>query len=141
MREYCSVMTSWRNCSSVASAEMATMFGRGKGYQVLSQLAPLILERQGLGKVTAVLVDKETPRSKVRLGDYTIEARFAERSQDPNAPVAPPVDRVAGLFIQLGPDHYVIVGRSMNVYFESADRKSTRLNSSHLVLSYAVFCL
>src|ERR1019366_6217409 len=29
MREYCSVMTSWRNCSSVASAEMATMFGRG----------------------------------------------------------------------------------------------------------------
>src|ERR1019366_4136910 len=48
----------------------------GKGYQVLSQVAPLILERQGLGKVTAVLVDQETPRSKVRLGDYTIEARF-----------------------------------------------------------------
>ena len=29
------------------------------GYQVLAQVAPLILERQGLGKVTAVLVDKE----------------------------------------------------------------------------------
>src|SRR5256885_12297389 len=25
--------------------------------------------------------------------------------------------------------------------FPSADRKSTRLNSSHLVISYAVFCL
>src|SRR5256885_2767892 len=25
--------------------------------------------------------------------------------------------------------------------FEKADRKSTRLNSSHLVISYAVFCL
>src|SRR2546426_7888550 len=25
--------------------------------------------------------------------------------------------------------------------WESADRKSTRLNSSHLVISYAVFCL
>jgi hypothetical protein len=92
----------------------------GRGYQVLAQVAPLILERQGLGKMTAVLVDKETPRSKVRLGDYTIEARFAARSQDPNAPVAAPVDRVAGLFIQLGPDDFVIVGRSMNVYFESA---------------------
>lgn len=92
----------------------------GKGYQVLAQVAPLILERQGLGKVTAVLVDKDTPRSKVRLGDYTIEARFAARSQDPNAPAAGPVDRVAGLFLQLGPDDYVIVGRSMNVYFESA---------------------
>jgi hypothetical protein len=91
-----------------------------KGYQVLAQVAPLILERQGLGKVTAVLVDKEAPRSKVRLGDYTIEARYALRSQDPNAPVAFPVDRVAGLFIQLGPDDYAIVGRSISVYFESA---------------------
>src|SRR5256885_11567221 len=26
-------------------------------------------------------------------------------------------------------------------YFENRDRKSTRLNSSHLVISYAVFCL
>src|SRR2546426_8313398 len=26
-------------------------------------------------------------------------------------------------------------------YPEAADRKSTRLNSSHLVISYAVFCL
>src|SRR5256885_12107241 len=25
--------------------------------------------------------------------------------------------------------------------YETADRKSTRLNSSHLVISYAVFCL
>jgi hypothetical protein len=91
-----------------------------RGYQVLSQVAPLILERQGLGKMTAVLVDKEAPTSKVRLGDYAIEARFAERAQDPNAPVAAPVDRVAGLFLQLGPDDYVIVGRSISVYFESA---------------------
>src|SRR5256885_11034429 len=27
------------------------------------------------------------------------------------------------------------------VHNETADRKSTRLNSSHLVISYAVFCL
>jgi hypothetical protein len=92
----------------------------GKGYQVLLQVAPLILERQGLGTMTAVLVDKETRSAKARLGDYTIEARYAERSQDPNAPVAPPVDRVAALFIQLGPDDFVIVARSMSVFFESA---------------------
>ncbi|MGA3098787.1 MAG: DUF5597 domain-containing protein [Bryobacteraceae bacterium] len=91
-----------------------------RGYQLLGQVAPLILEKQGLGQMTAVLVDKETPRSKVRLGDYTIEARFAARAQDPNAPVAAPVDSVAGLFIRTGPDDYVIVGRSMNIYFESA---------------------
>src|SRR5256885_4098608 len=27
------------------------------------------------------------------------------------------------------------------IYFLMSDRKSTRLNSSHLVISYAVFCL
>src|SRR5256885_12638983 len=34
------------------------------------------------------------------------------------------------------------IAGSLTYYFEtSADRKSTRLNSSHLVISYAVFCL
>src|SRR5256885_9415709 len=28
-----------------------------------------------------------------------------------------------------------------HVHFTATDRKSTRLNSSHLVISYAVFCL
>ena len=70
--------------------------------------------------MTAVLVDKEARRSKVRLGDHLIEARYSERSQDPNEPLAPPVDRVAGLFIQLGPDDFAIVGRNISVYFEAA---------------------
>src|SRR5256885_7902341 len=30
---------------------------------------------------------------------------------------------------------------SVNAYVTTKDRKSTRLNSSHLVISYAVFCL
>src|SRR5256885_12738006 len=29
----------------------------------------------------------------------------------------------------------------LRLWFASIDRKSTRLNSSHLVISYAVFCL
>src|SRR2546426_249930 len=32
-------------------------------------------------------------------------------------------------------------GLSLGVHFTKTDRKSTRLNSSHLVISYAVFCL
>src|SRR2546426_9393055 len=31
--------------------------------------------------------------------------------------------------------------RAIRVWNEGRDRKSTRLNSSHLVISYAVFCL
>jgi beta-galactosidase GanA len=30
------------------------------------------------------------------------------------------VDRVAGLFIQLGPDEFAVVGRNISVYFEAA---------------------
>src|SRR5256885_6689527 len=33
------------------------------------------------------------------------------------------------------------VGEQPNVFYIGVDRKSTRLNSSHLVISYAVFCL
>src|SRR5262245_63872381 len=36
---------------------------------------------------------------------------------------------------------YRSVGRSPSWYRASQDRKSTRLNSSHLGISYAVFCL
>src|SRR5256885_10822383 len=36
-----------------------------------------------------------------------------------------------------------VLGTIANIYFSDSDidRKSTRLNSSHLVISYAVFCL
>src|ERR1022692_2123338 len=51
----------------------------------------------------------------------------------------------------ISPDKRIIKGRPFEVGFDRShqplqqgaplDRKSTRLNSSHLVISYAVFCL
>src|SRR2546426_10109145 len=41
---------------------------------------------------------------------------------------------------QLG-DGLDLVGREQGPHPRQRDRKSTRLNSSHLVISYAVFCL
>src|SRR5256885_6563025 len=41
----------------------------------------------------------------------------------------------------VGGDGRRIVGRDRLAAVHGADRKSTRLNSSHLVISYAVFCL
>src|SRR2546426_8336681 len=47
---------------------------------------------------------------------------------------------VAGLATQIGQEPpFPAVGRPADA--EPRDRKSTRLNSSHLVISYAVFCL
>src|SRR2546426_8603208 len=39
-----------------------------------------------------------------------------------------------------GTEHYYSFNYA-NAHFVCQDRKSTRLNSSHLVISYAVFCL
>src|SRR5439155_2988935 len=36
---------------------------------------------------------------------------------------------------------YLDLGEGSGAQVESADRKSTRLNSSHVAISYAVFCL
>src|SRR5699024_11559976 len=38
-------------------------------------------------------------------------------------------------------DGIVVDGKKIHVYAEREDRKSTRLNSSHVSISYAVFCL
>src|SRR2546429_3826915 len=37
--------------------------------------------------------------------------------------------------------HWVVASKSRCVIWKSGDRKSTRLNSSHGYISYAVFCL
>ena len=90
-----------------------------RAYDVLAQVSPLILENQGKGTMTALLVDRDGAPQTVRLGDYQIEARYNTRTFGPAGPNKGP-ERVAGLFISTGPDEYVVVGRAMNVYFSSA---------------------
>src|SRR5256885_13006345 len=65
---------------------------------------------------------RRPPRST--LFPYTTLFRSVARVGEPQLPIAPrlhPAIRVD--------------------YCDAGDRKSTRLNSSHLVISYAVFCL
>src|SRR5436190_6417366 len=47
----------------------------------------------------------------------------------------------AGRFTGLGPVVTAQITRAVNENWSLIDRKSTRLNSSHTVISYAVFCL
>src|SRR5262245_16985374 len=46
-----------------------------------------------------------------------------------------------GLMKQLGFERFAVVGHDRGGRVAYRDRKSTRLNSSHLGISYAVFCL
>jgi len=91
-----------------------------KGYHVLAQVAPLILERQGLGKMTAVLVDKEAPRSKVRLGDYLIRGPVrGARSRSKCARGSPGRSRGRPIH-PVGPRRLRNRRQKHGVYFESA---------------------
>jgi beta-galactosidase GanA len=91
-------------------------------YDVLSQVAPLILAHQGDGTMTSVLLDNGGEPQTVRLGNYNLEARFSTRSF--GGVTNTPPERVAGLFISTGPDDYIIVARGMNVYFTAATNPS-----------------
>src|SRR2546426_5856878 len=51
------------------------------------------------------------------------------------------VDLVLGLLLDLGALARGRVEHGAEPHVQGPDRKSTRLNSSHLVISYAVFCL
>src|SRR5437762_9644433 len=51
----------------------------------------------------------------------------------------PTLARYAGQY-QYGQDYFVPNGKA-TLTVENGDRKSTRLNSSHRCISYAVFCL
>ena len=43
------------------------------GYDLLSQLAPLILEHQGNGTMSAVLMGPNDPPQKIQVGNYTLD--------------------------------------------------------------------
>src|SRR3989442_6069208 len=50
-------------------------------------------------------------------------------------------DKAAGLALELAAVSPLCEGFSMHQCISGEDRKSTRLNSSHVRISYAVFCL
>ncbi len=90
----------------------------GQSYAVLSQLAPLILEKQGRGIMAGVLLDKENQTTKVELGQYIVKAShdytWSWSSGPKEADVWP---QAGGIIISTGPDQYVIAGSGIIVTF------------------------
>jgi hypothetical protein len=86
-------------------------------YSIISQLTPLIVEHQGKGTMSAVLLNPNDPPQKVRLGNHTIEATFLF-GPHPGAPTAqqalPPA---AAILINTGPDEYYVAGKGVSLSF------------------------
>jgi hypothetical protein len=96
----------------------------GRSYEVLAQLAPLILEQQTKGRVASVLLEDLTPSQNVRLGDYTLRVTpSGGRRLIPNGAVTGQLPRTQaphGIFIASGPDEIYMAGAGLNVTFTPA---------------------
>jgi hypothetical protein len=87
------------------------------GYDLLSQLAPLILEHQGKGEMSGVLLSATDPPQKIKVGNYTLEVaptrpRGMPGAQPPQQPLPS-----AALFIAAGPDEFYALGNGVTVTF------------------------
>jgi hypothetical protein len=88
-------------------------------YDLLTQLTPLILEHQGDGAMSAVLLGPDDPPQKVRVGNYTLEAAFMKPRVAPltqPTPI-PPNTFASAIFIAAGPDEYYLAGSGVILTF------------------------
>jgi hypothetical protein len=93
-------------------------------YDIVSQLEPLILEHQGNGTMSAVLLDPNDPPQKIQLGNYTLEVtywpiRYKMPLMMPGEPPPGPPPPAAALFICTGPDEYFVAGSGVKVTFSA----------------------
>jgi hypothetical protein len=91
-------------------------------YDIVSQLTPLILEHQGDGTMSAVLLDPNDPPEKIKVGNYTLEVtywpiRYKMPLVMPGEPPPGPPPPAAALFIATGPDEYFAAGTGVKVTF------------------------
>jgi hypothetical protein len=98
-----------------------------RSYELLSQMAGLILESQAKGSIAGVMLDPQNSASKITLGDYTLDVSYARGRGGPPAPSASPtgpapaqpVDYASGLILATAPDEYVVAGRGLSIVFSS----------------------
>jgi hypothetical protein len=86
-------------------------------YGLLAQLAPLILEHQGNGTMSAVMMNPNDPVQKVPVGNYTLEAAPTKPRGASGTTPSPQAAPAAALFIAAGPDEYFMVGSGLTVTF------------------------
>ena len=93
-----------------------------RSYDVLSQLAPLILENQPKGRMAGVLLEELTPAQKLRLGGYTLSVagsggRRPVAGAGAGASAVSSAPAPHGIFIAAGLDEFYMAGGGLTVTF------------------------
>ena len=85
-----------------------------QAFLTLSQIAPQILEHQSKGTIAGVVLDKQKPDEKVKLGNYILNVGLPRgRGQQNTVP-----DLIGyGLFMAAGPDEYLVAGNNVMITF------------------------
>src|SRR2546426_7315501 len=105
-------------------------------------LSVIIFGYAGLGHVLGKTGDEKTYRSLTVYGEV-LQKIQQDYVDEPNMRMVT-AGSLHGLLEALDPQSSYLTPREYTEYkqkISNSDRKSTRLNSSHLVISYAVFCL
>src|SRR5690625_1004745 len=92
-----------------------------------------VLKRKHVGGVEILLLD--APGEKVNKLTEGLIQEFSDTLDQLEAD-----ETIQGVLIISGKERNFIAGADIAM-FQKRDRKSTRLNSSHVAISYAVFCL
>jgi hypothetical protein len=88
------------------------------GYDLITQLAPLIVQHQGNGTMSAVLLEPKDPPQKIQLGNYTLQCAFYMPPAARRGEAPPEIPTLAGaIFISTGPDEYFVAGFGVSVGF------------------------
>ena len=88
------------------------------GYDVIAQLAPLIVKHQGDGTMSAVLLGSKDPPQKVQVGNYTLLVSYLKPRALPGSPLPQePFPNAAAIFIAAGPDEFYAAGNGVTVAF------------------------
>jgi beta-galactosidase GanA len=82
----------------------------GKSYEVLLNLAPIILQHEGKGELAGFLLDKDHPLTTVELKGYRLEVSL-DRAFETDAKTG------YGLIIATGPDEFLGAGTGFSVSF------------------------
>jgi beta-galactosidase GanA len=106
------------NPFSIESVDNPANSQFNKGYGILHQLAPLILEHQGTGTMSGFLLDSAAQTATIQLGDYSFTVKheyawpYALRAEGDTP-------RCGGMIVMTAKDEFYIAGSGVIVTFRS----------------------
>lgn len=104
---------------SIESAEHAEERQITRGYDVLHQLTPLILEHQGTGRLAGFLLDSAAQTAEIKLGNYAFTVKH-EYTWPYAARAEGATPRVGGMIIMVSPEEFFVAGSGVVVTFAPA---------------------